>query len=162
MLDMFSVNHIFTDMLKYSAPISGFVLEQFTLYLSEQCFSVAVFNYKSFSSSLSRGVPQGYVLGPFFLNCFYSMFSTFWVPLRTCYHCYGAGIQLYISFKPWDVSKLQVLNRCLDSIKSWMVNSFLWLNDEKKVLVYASHIFVPSESSWMLIWNLCFAPVFIC
>lgn len=68
MLDMFSVNHIFTDMLKYSAPISGFVLEQFTLYLSVYLpiFSVAVFNYKSFSSSLSRGVPQGYVLGPFF------------------------------------------------------------------------------------------------
>lgn len=32
------------------------------------------------------------------------------------YHCYADDIQIYVSFKPEDVSKLQILNVCLESI----------------------------------------------
>ncbi|XP_065328051.1 uncharacterized protein LOC134642794 [Pelmatolapia mariae] len=34
------------------------------------------------------------------------------------YHCYADDIQIFMSFKPEDVSKLQILNVCLESIKA--------------------------------------------
>nr|XP_054606508.1 uncharacterized protein LOC129166913 [Nothobranchius furzeri] len=47
------------------------------------------------------------------------------------YHLYADDIQLYISFKPHEMSKLQLLHTCLDSIKTWMAGSFLQLNEDK-------------------------------
>lgn len=43
-----------------------------------------------------------------------------------------------------DVSKLQILNECLESIKGWMVDNFLQLNEgQTKVLVCAPDRHVP-------------------
>lgn len=58
--------------------------------------------------------------------------------------CRTDDIQLYISFQPQDVSKLQILHRRIDSISGWMDDNFLQLNEEKtKVLVCAPDKFVP-------------------
>ncbi|XP_070409411.1 uncharacterized protein [Nothobranchius furzeri] len=52
--------------------------------------------------------------------------------------------QLYISFKPHEMSKLQLLHTCLDSIKTWMAGSFLQLNEDKtEILICAPDKLVP-------------------
>ena len=79
-------------------------------------------------------MPQGSVLGALF-------FLFYLLPLHhilnylkdISYHCYADDIQLYISFKPNDVFKAQTLVRWLDSVRSLMTDSFLELNDEKKL-----------------------------
>ena len=59
------------------------------------------------------------------------------------YHFYADDIQFSISFKLWDVCKLQIFHRCSDSFKCWMVNNFLQINKEKtEVLVYSPDRFV--------------------
>lgn len=102
--------------------VSRAALEWFTSYLSEQCFSVVVSKYSSSSTSLTYGVPQGSVLGRL-------LFLLYLLPLQhilstfkdISYLCYADDIWLYISFK----SKiLQILNRCLFSIKHWMLITF--------------------------------------
>lgn len=54
------------------------------------------------------------------------------------YHCYANDIQLYISFKPHEITKLSILLDCINSIKDWMAENYLQLNAEKtEVLISA-------------------------
>lgn len=90
-------------------------------------------------------MPQHSVLGPL-------LFLLYLVPLlqllssftNISYHCYADDIQLYISFRPPDVSKLQILQSCLDSSRDWMADNYLQLNaDKTEVIVFAPEKFVP-------------------
>uniref|UniRef100_A0A669CLJ3 Reverse transcriptase domain-containing protein n=1 Tax=Oreochromis niloticus TaxID=8128 RepID=A0A669CLJ3_ORENI len=151
MLDLTSAfdtvdHHILLDRLRHWVGISGVALDWFESYLHKRSFSVATSKYSSSSTFLAYGVPQGSVLGPL-------LFLLYLLPLQhllstfkdISYHCYADDIQLYISFKPHDVSKLQILHRCIESIRCWMAGNFLQLNEEKtEVLVCAPKNFVPS------------------
>uniref|UniRef100_A0A669DHZ7 Reverse transcriptase domain-containing protein n=1 Tax=Oreochromis niloticus TaxID=8128 RepID=A0A669DHZ7_ORENI len=151
MLDLTSAfdtvdHYMLLERLKYWVGVSGSALEWFSSYLYERYFSVAVSKFRSSSTSLSYGVPQGSVLGPL-------LFLIYLLPLQHVlspfedirYHCYADDIQLYMSFKPEDVSKLQILNVCLETIKGWMADNFLQLNEEKtEVLVCAPDRHVPN------------------
>uniref|UniRef100_A0A8C6PBL6 Reverse transcriptase domain-containing protein n=1 Tax=Nothobranchius furzeri TaxID=105023 RepID=A0A8C6PBL6_NOTFU len=122
---------------------SGTALEW--LYFSEHSFSVAVSKFRSSTTSLTQGVPQGSVLGPLlfllYLLSLQHILSSF---KGISYHLYADDIQLYISFKPHEMSKLQLLHTCLDSIKTWMAGSFLQLNEEKtEILICAPDKLVP-------------------
>uniref|UniRef100_A0A669C582 Reverse transcriptase domain-containing protein n=1 Tax=Oreochromis niloticus TaxID=8128 RepID=A0A669C582_ORENI len=142
MLDLTSAfdtvdHHILIERLKKWVGVSGTALEWFSSYLHHRSFSVAVSDFRSSSTSLTYGVPQGSVLGPL-------LFLIYLLPLQhimgsfedISYHCYADDIQLYISFMPEDLSKLQRLNDCLDLIKRWMAANFLQLNEGKtEVLV---------------------------
>lgn len=62
-------------------------------------------------------------------------------------------IQVFVSLKHEDVSKLKMLNRCLDLIKSWMAENFIQLNELKtEVLVHAPNRFSVQDngSAWSL------------
>lgn len=74
------------------------------------------------------------------------------------YHSYADDIQLYISVKPQDVSKLQILHRCIDSIRGWMAGNVLQLNEDKtEVLVCAPKKFVQGDRAFVTVaprlWN---------
>uniref|UniRef100_A0A669C2J2 Reverse transcriptase domain-containing protein n=1 Tax=Oreochromis niloticus TaxID=8128 RepID=A0A669C2J2_ORENI len=149
MLDLTSAfdtvdHHILLERLKHWVGVSGTALEWFSSYLHNRSFSVVVPDFRSSSTSLTCGVPQDSVLGPL-------LFLIYLLPLQhimgsfedISYHCYADDIQLYISFKPQDLSKLQLLNDCLDSIKCWMAVNFLQLNEGKtEVLICALDRFV--------------------
>uniref|UniRef100_A0A8C6KM71 Reverse transcriptase domain-containing protein n=1 Tax=Nothobranchius furzeri TaxID=105023 RepID=A0A8C6KM71_NOTFU len=107
------------------------------------CGSFSKFRFST--TSLTHGVPQGSVLGPL-------LFLLYLLPLQHIlsffkgipYHIYADDIQLYISFKPHEMSKLQLLHTCLDSIKTWTAWSFLQLNEHKtEILICAPDKLVP-------------------
>uniref|UniRef100_A0A8C6VU81 Reverse transcriptase domain-containing protein n=1 Tax=Nothobranchius furzeri TaxID=105023 RepID=A0A8C6VU81_NOTFU len=125
--------------------MKGCRFEPRSSYLSEHSFSVAISKFRSSTTSLTHGVPQGSVLGPL-------LFLLYLLPLLhilssfkgNSYHLYADDIQLYISFKPHEMSKLQLLHTCLDSIKTWMAGSFLQLNEDKtEIIICAPDKLVP-------------------
>lgn len=87
---------------------------------------------------LTRGVPQGSVIGPL-------LFILYSADIRShithCkYHIYADDIQVYISCKPADIdSAIDKLNQDLTTIASWATENCLLLNPNKtKYLVFGS------------------------
>lgn len=103
-------HHILLKRQKYWAGVTGTALEWFSTYLYYRCVSLVVSKYRSSSTSLTYGLPQGSVLGPL-------LFLIYLLPLQhilspsedMCYHCYADDIQFCFSFKPPNVSKLHIL-----------------------------------------------------
>lgn len=136
-----TVDHrILLDRLSEWVGVSGSALDWFASYLRERSFAVAVGPFKSHSAPLPCGVPQGSVLAPL-------LFALYMLPLGliisnfkgVSYHCYADDIQLYFSFSPNDMLKLNILHECLSAIEDWMASNFLQLNAAKtEVLIIAS------------------------
>uniref|UniRef100_A0A8C6NNP0 Reverse transcriptase domain-containing protein n=1 Tax=Nothobranchius furzeri TaxID=105023 RepID=A0A8C6NNP0_NOTFU len=137
-------HQLILERLRDWVGLSGTALEWFS-YLSERSFSVVISKFRSSNTSLTHGVPQGSVQGPL-------LFLLYLLPLQhilssfkgISYHLYADDIQLYIFFKPHEMSKLQLLHTCLGSIKTWLAGSFLQLNEDKtEILICAPDMLVP-------------------
>lgn len=72
--------------------------------------------------------------------------------LSTYYHCYADDTQLYLSFKPQDVCKLQISQRCLDSVKSWRLTIFWSAPDRFVPEVMESPLAIFPKSSISNLW----------
>ena len=98
-----------------------------------QCVSIP--GALSDSLPLDWGVPQGSCLG-FLLYIIYcsKLFNIIERHLPNS-HCYVDDSQIYLSFKPDDLSSQQnaitAMQNCIDDIRSWMEHDKLLLNDEK-------------------------------
>ena len=126
---------MFLKSLDNTFGIRGSALNWIKSYLSGRKQSVLVNGETSKELDLSFGVPQGSVLGPI-------LFSIYTTPLGNIirkhgltFHLYADDTQLYLAFKPSDsLSKQDTkvkIEKCVEEIRSWMVENLLKLNDDK-------------------------------
>ena len=85
------------------------------------------------------GVPQGSRLGPLLFTLYTSRLLTNIqkeFPDITC-HCYADDTQVYLSFCPNTLNEeycINVLETCIEYIRTWMLQNKLMLNDTKTEL----------------------------
>ena len=104
-------------------------------YLIERRSQVCVNGCYSKSVRNHFGVPQGSVLGPILFTLYISPIGKIIQRFGISYHIYADDIQLYCDFNPDDkddmVSKLSCISSCISTLRSWMIQNFLKLNEEK-------------------------------
>lgn len=147
-----TVDHqILLRRLRDEVGLSGSVLHWFSSYLSGRSFSVTANQIRSESADLLCGVPQGSVLGPV-------LFLLYLIPLGkiiqrfsdVSYHIFADDIQLYCSFKPTELQRLNSLVHCLMEIKQWLSDNTLQLNvDKTETLVIAPDDSIPGLSQYL-------------
>ena len=121
--------------LQTSFGISGAPLDWFKSYLSARRQRVSIPGALSGSLPLDWGVPQGSCLGPLLYIIYSSKLFNIIERHLPNSHCYADDSQIYLSFKPDDLSSQQnaitATQNCIDDIRSWMEHDKLLLNDEK-------------------------------
>ena len=121
--------------LQTSFGIYGALLDWFKSYLSARNQSVSIPGALSNSFSLDWGIPQGSCLGPLLYIIYSSKLFNIIERHLPNSHCCADNSQIYLSFKPDDLSSQQdvitAMQNCIDDIRSWMQHDKLLLNDEK-------------------------------
>lgn len=120
--------------------ISDATLKWIEDYLSQRSQSVVIEDSVSESARLKYGVPQGSVLGPLLFTLYMAPLCDILRQHSISFHCYADDTQIYISFRPQDVSLACVLaENCIRDVRTWMAQNFLCLNDSKtEVIVFGS------------------------
>lgn len=88
--------------------------------------------------AVTRGVPQGSILGPILFILYSADISN--AIKHSSYHCYCDDTQIYISCRPNDINEaIGKLNNDLASIAEWSANNCLLLNPLKtKYIIFGS------------------------
>ena len=110
------------------------------LIISERPYSICT-NSSHFLSraNLLFDVSQDSVMGPVFFTIYTISLGRIIQRLGLTYHLYATDTQLYMTFKPSDVtSKYDAISRikaCVADIWIWMDGNFLKLNDKTELLI---------------------------
>ena len=131
--------NVLLDKLFNDFGICGKALEWFSSYLHNRSFCVKVDLSFSAFLCLLFGVPQGSLLGPilfiFYIKFLQMIASKYGLSIQL----YADDSQLYISFYPTKSGDLENIteraNMCLAEIKTWMVENFMKLNEDKTELL---------------------------
>lgn len=130
-----TINHsiLLTKLAFYGFDPS--TLKWFSSYLSDRTQFVEILNNngtvsRSSSSMVTRGVPQGSILGPILFILYTADIID---NIQFCnYHLYADDLQLYITFKPETTSlAVDQLNEDLNRISLWSDSNNLVLNPTK-------------------------------
>ena len=128
------VDSVLLRRLQASFGISEVPLDWFKSYLSARTLRVSIPGALSGSLPLDWGVPQGSCLGPLLYIIYSSKLFNIIERHLPNSHCYADDSQIYLSFKPYDLSIQQdaitAIQNCIDDIRSWMEHDKL-LSDEK-------------------------------
>lgn len=128
-----TIDHsILLSRLSSTFGISGSALTWFSSYLSDRKQTVSVNGLLSSPRALKYGVPQGSVLGPVLFTLYTLPLSDI-IKAHNCnFHKYADDTQLQDSAPPRDLSIiLHNISLCISSIKDWMLQNKLCLNDSK-------------------------------
>ncbi len=119
------------------------VLKWFQSYLFDRKFLVKLGNFTSSPAPLTCGLPQGSILAS-------SLFSLYMLPLGSIlrkhgvsFHFYADDTQIYLPIKRNSSTAITSLLQCLEEVKSWLVQTFLFLNEDKTEVI----VFGPNENS---------------
>ncbi len=116
------------------------VLNWFQSYLSDRKFLVKLGNFTSSPAPLSCGLPQGSILSP-------SLFSLYMLPLGSIlrkhgvsFHFFADDTHINLPIKRDNSAMITSLLQCLEEVKSWLAQNFLFLNEDKtEVIVFGSN-----------------------
>ncbi len=123
--------------------IQGTVLSWFKSYLTNRTFSVRLGNFSSLPTKLACGVPQGSILAPILFTLYLLPLGTIFRKHGVSFHCYADDTQIYLPLKRNKHAALESLFACLDEVKTWFSQIFLFVNESKTEVI----VFVPSENS---------------
>ena len=152
LLDLFAafdtVDHtILIRRLSTRFGIRGRALDWFVSYLSDRKQYEKVNNASSNSLCLTRGVPQGSVLGPILYSLYTSPLGDIAKQHQINYHFYADDSQLYISFKSCCTNDAYrgktSMEACVRDIDLWMVHNRLKLNQDKTEVLVSSSCYRP-------------------
>jgi hypothetical protein len=137
--------------------IRGKSLGWISSYLSNRHQTICIDGAKSKPVEMSFSVPQGSAQG----HKFYTMYT---IPIGSIcryhgldHHFYADDSQLYLSFKPTDITTpagtIRRIERCLYDIVSWRNDNMLKLNTDKiEVIVFASSRNANLSKTFQLQW----------
>ena len=121
-----------TDTVDHSVLLHRLVW--FKSFLSARSQRVSIPGALFDSLPLDWGVPQGSCLGSLLYIIYSSKLFNIIERHPPNSHCYADDSQIYLSFKPYDLSIQQdaitAIQNCIDDIRSWMEHDKL-LSDEK-------------------------------
>ena len=128
-----TIDHsILLNRLEKSFGISGLALAWFSSYLTDRTQCVQVGDLKSKPSPLLYGVPQGSVLGPVLFSLYIQPLSTLLKDHDFKFQKYADDTQLFNSSPPDHFPQLvSNVEICVSSVKDWMLQNKLRLNDGK-------------------------------
>ena len=131
-------HNIMLNRLSDMFGLSGCVLDWFR-YLCNKSVFVVVKGKQSQPQLLEFGVPQGSVLGPVLYTMYTSPLGNLIKHHSMPYHMYADDTQLYKSAKAGQIlSVLKDTTKCFVSVKAWMTQNKLKLNDPKTDIIPCS------------------------
>ncbi len=135
-----TVNHQILLLTLLRKGISGTALQWFDSYLLDRSFEVSWRGEVSKSQHLATGLPQGSVLGPLLFSVYMASLGSVIHKHGFSYHCYADDTQLYLSFRPDDLTIAARISACLADISSWMKDHHLQLNLDRTACGFSKPI----------------------
>ncbi len=135
-----TVDHeIMFSRLEHRFGVKDTALTWFRSYLTGHSQSVLIQGTRSTEQVLKFGVSQGSVLGPILFCAYTAPLGTLLRSQGVDYHFYADDSQIALAFSP-DVLTNQIdafhrVESCADTIRTWMLQNKLKLNDDKTVFM---------------------------
>ena len=128
------------EVLNTRIGISGMALNWFSSYLTGRRQAVIVGEESASHTALTRGVPQGSVMGPLLFTIYTLALGDIVRQHDIDAHFYADDTQLYATFSSNNSTNvIAKMEGCVSEIRTWMATHSLQLNDTKtEVICFAS------------------------
>ena len=127
-----TINHQLLIKTLQQFGIRGTMLHWFSTYLVGRLQRIKVNGVTSQPKLLDCGVPQGSVLGPILFTIYTASLGQLLRQLDVQYLFYADDSQLWVIFKPPELdTAIGQMEKCIVSVKKWMLSHQLKMNDDK-------------------------------